>query len=160
MPWPSVPPHHRLPVRPAILSSHPDPHPASPESTERVSDSWNNHHLSRDVSNSCGACPVPSPSHPPMASHSICSSLGTNSYFPPPCLAYLQPTSPRGFHSPLHLSPSCFSCWNWIFQLYFWILSTALSWVRQLASSTCFASPWPLISISKIFQCQMRSYSQ
>ena len=47
-----------------------------------------------------------------------------------------------------------------IFQLYFWVLSTALSWVRQLASSTCLVSPWPLISISKILQCQMWSYSQ
>lgn len=46
------------------------------------------------------ACPVPSPSHPPMASHQLRSSPGTNSYFPPPCLAYLQPHLPRGFSLP------------------------------------------------------------
>lgn len=106
---------------------HADPHLASTKSTERVVDSWNNHQPSLDVSDSCGACPAPSPSHPSAASHSIRSSPGTNSYFPPPCLASIQPSAPRGFHSPLHLSPSCSSCWNWIFQLYFWILSTALS---------------------------------
>lgn len=106
-------------------------------------------------SDSCGACPAPSPSHPPVASHSIHPPLGISSYFPPPCLACIQPPSPRGFHSPLHLSPSCSYCWNWIFQLYFWIPSTALFLTRQFASSTCLASPWPLRSISEILQWQV-----
>lgn len=158
-PWPSAPPQHPFPPPTATLSSHPDPHAASTKSTERVLDSWNNHHLSLDVSDSCRACPVPSPSHPPVASQSIHSSPGTNSYFPPPCLAYVQPTSPRGFHSPLHLSPSCTSCWDWIFQLYFWILSTAFPFGRQLTSPTCLASLWLLISISKSLQWQVQSYS-
>lgn len=144
------------PSSPACHSRlYPDPHLASTKSTERVLDSWNNHHPSLDVSDPCGACPVPSPSHPPVASHSIRSSPGTHSYFPPPCLALIQPTAPRGFHSPLHLSPSCSSCWNWIFQLYFWILSTARSLTGRLASSISLTSPWPLMSLSKILQCQV-----
>lgn len=130
------PPEHPRPPPGATLSSHPDPLPASMKSTERVLDSWNNHHLSLDVSDSCGACPVAPPSHPPVASHSIHSSPGTNSPFPPPCLGSVQPTSPRGFHCPLHLSPSGSSCWNWIFQAYFWLLSAGLSFIRQIASPT------------------------
>lgn len=44
----------------ATLSSHPDSYPASTKSKEWILDIWNNHHLSLRVSNSCGACPMPS----------------------------------------------------------------------------------------------------
>lgn len=42
------------------LISHPDLNSASTKSKEWILDSWNNHHLSLHVSNSCGACPMPS----------------------------------------------------------------------------------------------------
>lgn len=74
-------------------------------------DSWNNHHVSLQVSDFLKGLPcAPSPTpHPPLASHSIHSPVGTNSYFPLPCWPVSSLPPLRGFYSPLHLSPSCSS---------------------------------------------------
>lgn len=87
------------------------PRPASPESTERVSDSWNNHypHAMSPIPVEPALCPLP-PTLPWPLTHPFFS--WHHQLFSTPSLATLQPTSPRGFLLPLHLSPPCFSCWN------------------------------------------------
>lgn len=122
-------------------------------------DSWDSHHLSRHVSNSCGACPVPSSPTLPWPLTQFILLLAPTAIFHHP--AGLSSTHlPKGLLLPLHLSPSCSSCWNWICWFYFWILSIGLSWTRQLASSAGLAFLWPLMSIVEILLRQVESYCQ
>lgn len=86
------PPQHPLLAMIGTLSFHPDSNPASIKSKEWILDSWNNHHLSLCVSNSCGACPMPS-----------------SPTLPWPLTQFIFLLAPEAiFHHPAGLSPTHF----------------------------------------------------